>query len=77
MATKYRLKRRTFSNMLQNTAGSALQAAGGVMDSGVGKVIGVVKGAGMFGVPGALLGGLGMSMLGKAVKQTGSDLRRM
>lgn len=92
MKAKYRLKRKTFG-LLGNMGGTALQAAGSVADSGVGKAAGAVGGAiaglnatGLLGkvvmpigalgmIAGGVLGAKAAEAGGKALKQTGSDLR--
>lgn len=89
---RYRLKRKTYG-MVGNVAGTTLQAAGSVADSGVGKLVGGLAGAGagitaagwanvipgvtpIAGLIGGLVGAKGASVLGKAAKQTGDDLRQ-
>lgn len=75
---RYRLKRKSFGGageVLKNTAGSAMQATGGVMDSAAGKLVGIGVGLAKGGLIGGVLGGIGASMAGKFLKQTGSDIR--
>ena len=65
MKTKYRLKRKTFG-FLGQTAGTTMQAAGNVADSGVGKAAGFMAGAAAAPAAGAAIGGLIGGGLGKA-----------
>ena len=77
---RYRLKRKNFGGpgeFLKKTAGSAMQAVGGVADSGAGKLVGIGVGLAKGGIVGGILGGIGASMTGKFLKQSGTDARNL